>query len=367
MQTTDIAVVGGGLIGRLLAWRLAQTGRSVALYEAGDRDGQGSAAYVAAAMLAPLAEAVDAGAQVCTLGRQSLVLWPQWLAQWPLPVFWQQQGSVVVWHGGDRALAQGFVQAVQRIHGKDCGQLWDAAALAAAEPQLAGRFDSAWWLPSEGQLDNRQVLRAAAAAAEAAGVRCYWQTAVGGADWPAADWTVDCRGHAGGDDWNRQAGSRLRGVRGEVARVYAPEVRLNRPLRLLHPRYPLYIAPKPQQLFVVGATQLESESRAPVSVRSGLELLSALYTVHPAFGEAEIRELNVGLRPTLPHHEPEIRHCVRRRYLAVNGLYRHGFLIGPALVEAVLRLLGALDHGQTPLHDALSGLIYHPLNKEQDS
>ena len=60
-------------------------------------------------------------------------------------------------------------------------------------------------------------------------------------------------------------------------------------------------------IFVIGATQIESESQAPASVRSGLELLSALYAVHPAFGEANLLELATGLRPTLNHHNPEIR------------------------------------------------------------
>lgn len=107
--------------------------------------------------------------------------------------------------------------------------------------------------------------------------------------------------------WNQspEHTSTLRGIRGEVARVYTPEITLNRPVRLLHPRYPLYIAPKENHVFVIGATQIESESQAPASVRSGLELLSALYAVHPAFGEADILEIAAGLRPTLNHHNPK--------------------------------------------------------------
>ena len=178
------------------------------------------------------------------------------------------------------------------------------------------------------------------------------------------DWLIDCRGSGAQSDWNRPseaaaAASRLRGVRGEVARVYAPEIRLNRPVRLLHPRYPLYIAPKPDHIFVVGATQIESESSAPVSVRSGLELLSALYAVHPAFGEADILELASNLRPTLNHHNPEIRYHQNKNRIEINGLFRHGFMIAPAVTAAAVRLLTALLRHETPdAQDRQSGLVY---------
>jgi len=121
-------------------------------------------------------------------------------------------------------------------------------------------------------------------------------------------------------------------------RLYAPEVSLRRPTRLLHPRYPIYIAPKPGHLFVVGATEIESEDRSPVSVRSALELLSAAYTVHPAFAEARILELGSQCRPTLADNLPAVVEP-SPRLLQINGLYRHGFLIAPALHDAVLEYL----------------------------
>ncbi|MBZ5717891.1 hypothetical protein LAZ26_09605, partial [Haemophilus influenzae] len=124
-------------------------------------------------------------------------------------------------------------------------------------------------------------------------------------------------------------------------------------------RYPLYIAPKENHVFVVGATQIESESQAPASVRSGLELLSALYAVHPAFGEADILEIATGLRPTLNHHNPEIRYSLARRLIEINGLFRHGFMISPAVTAAAVRLAVALVDGKdAPERDEESGLAY---------
>ena len=360
----NIHILGGGLLGRLSALALAKQGFQVALHDSGGREGAQSAAYVAAAMLAPMAEAVDATALVLALGRQSLPLWHDIVRTLPEPVFLQQNGSLMVWHGQDAALAQQFERHLQRAHaGQTVWQRWQAADIAAQEPQLGGRFQAAFYLPGEGQLDNRQTLAALADALEQHGVACHWQTEVNPADLTNQYyWVLDCRGFGAQSTWNKphkRTASKLRGVRGEVARVYAPEVQLNRPVRLLHPRYPLYIAPKEQHVFVIGATQIESEDVGEVSVRSGLELLSALYAVHPAFGEAKILELASSLRPTLSHHNPEIRFSRTQKIIEINGLFRHGFMISPAVTAAAVRLFTALANSNTPpAQDKSSGLVY---------
>ena len=96
--------------------------------------------------------------------------------------------------------------------------------------------------------------------------------------------------------------------------------------------------------FMVGASVIESEEAGPVSVRSALELLGSAYALHPAFGEAEIVEMGAGVRPSFPDNVPKI--VVRGRTLYVNGLYRHGFLLAPALAELAADYLetGALDN-----------------------
>lgn len=354
----NIAVLGGGLSGRLMALMLAERGVSVSLFCAGTASGEDSAAYVAAAMLAPLAESVDAEPQVTALGRQSLPLWREIVARLPEPVFMQENGSLLVWHAQDKALSVQFERKLQRVGGQ--AERWQRDEIAAHEPQLADRFTAGLYLAGEGQLDNRQTLLALAAGLVQCGVSCFWQHRSS----PEAlskqfDWVVDCRGIGAREDWNALPHTPLRGIRGEVARVYAPEISLNRPVRLLHPRYPLYIAPKQNHVFVIGATQIESEHTAPVSVRSGLELLSALYAVHPAFGEADILELAASLRPTLAHHRPEIRFNINRRQIAINGLFRHGFMIAPAVCAAAVRLAETLFSGGVPsYHDAESGLAF---------
>src|SRR5580704_14780244 len=111
MMRPDIAVVGGGLLGRCLAWRASKTGARVALYEAAGSKGYGSAAWVAAGIIAPTTEAVDADPQIRSMGRRSLSLWPQWLAELPVPVFYRNDGSLLLWHREDA----GEAVRVQRL------------------------------------------------------------------------------------------------------------------------------------------------------------------------------------------------------------------------------------------------------------
>jgi glycine oxidase len=116
-------------------------------------------------------------------------------------------------------------------------------------------------------------------------------------------------------------------------------------VRLLHPRYPLYVVPRPGGRFLIGATMIESEDEGPVTVRSALELLGAAVALHPAFGEAQILETGAGVRPALPDNVP--RAIVREggRRILVNGAFRHGFLLAPVLAEAVADLIeGGREH-----------------------
>src|SRR5262249_26205544 len=135
----------------------------------------------------------------------------------------------------------------------------------------------------------------------------------------------------------------VRGVRGERLIVRSREVKLRRPVRLLHPRHPLYVVPWGDGRFMIGATVIESEDAGPITGRSALELLGTAYALHPAFAEGEILDAGAGVRPAFPDNVPKI--VVRGRTLHVNGLYRHGFLLAPALAQQVARHLegGATD------------------------
>jgi glycine oxidase len=98
----------------------------------------------------------------------------------------------------------------------------------------------------------------------------------------------------------------------------------------------------------VGATAVESDDRSPASVRGILELLTSAYSIIPALAEARILEFNTQVRPALPNNQPAILFDPERRMLRLNGLYRHGFLLTPTIVEEVLGLLSGRSSGRWP-------------------
>ncbi len=342
-------VLGAGLMGRLLAFELARIGHTVRLFDAGGPDAEGSAARVAAAMLAPLAESAVTEPMVVRMGLHGLTRWPAIIANLGQPVFFDRQGTLIVWHRQDAAEAARFrhqLDANQRkIPALPAPQVLDAASIAELEPALGSRFTQALHLPGEGQLDNRALLNALLDALVRLNVDLNWHSPRSPGDFlppggTPSGWVFDCRGLGARPQWPL-----LRGVRGEVIRVHAPEVELCRPIRLVHPRYPLYIAPKPGHVFVIGATEIESDDMSSASVRSTLELLSAAYTVHHGFAEARILEIATQCRPALPDNLPAIRQMAPR-VMQINGLYRHGFLIAPALLDIAVQLA---DTAHSPL------------------
>ena len=372
-MSTTCVVLGAGLMGRLLAWQLAQRGYTVDLYDAGGPDAQGSAARVAAAMLAPLAESAITEPSVVRMGHYALSRWPELLAQLSTPVFFQQEGTLILWHRQDAAEASRFSRQLQasqeKIPALAPAQSLDARAVSQLEPSLGTRFAHGLYLPGEGQLDNRQLLNALLhELASLESVRLHWNTPRTLEDFNPeksdktgqADWVFDCRGLGARQQWPD-----LRGVRGEVARVHAPEVHLHRPTRLIHPRYPLYIAPKPDHVFVIGATEIESEDLSPPSVRSTLELLSAAYSVHTGFAEARILEIATQCRPTLSDNLPAIRR-LGPRVLQINGLYRHGFMISPAVLDVVLEFV-ATQNSDLARQFPLSFVSFETIESTQTS
>lgn len=356
MAARQSVVLGAGLMGRLMAWKLSTLGHEVQIHEAKPADVQGSAAWVAAAMLAPLAESAITELNVVRMGQYALARWPDIIGQLQQPVFFQQKGTLVVWHRQDAPEAHRFASKLNNTNHQlpelQAPISLDHHALQALEPSLSAVFQQGLFLPGEGQLDNRQLLDALLYQLKQQSVAMHFSSEVSPQQFPQADWVIDCRGVGARTDWPA-----LRGVRGEVLRVHAPEVHLTRPLRLIHPRYPLYIAPKEDRLFIIGATEIESDDTTPASVRSGLELMSAAYSVHKGFAEARILEMNAQVRPTLVDNLPAIR--MHHRYLAINGLYRHGFLIAPALLDAALGLMNgnpqiAMDLGVKRLQDDMA-------------
>ncbi|MBR9909107.1 MAG: glycine oxidase ThiO [Gammaproteobacteria bacterium] len=357
-----IGIAGAGLCGRLLAWQLARQGHSVTLFDRDSGAGEQSAGLIAAAMLAPYSESLRAGNKVFQLGCRALRQWQGLLSllchDTGVKVELRHSGSIAVAHRADALELDDMSRRLQSLPAVDLQRpYWlSASELRAAEPEL-DNFERGLYLPGEGCLDNRALFAALGQAIDKAGGRWRRQQQVetvgagfirsGGAS-HRFDYVFDCRGFGAGPELKE-----LRGVRGELLWVRATEVKLSRPVRLMHPRYQIYIAPKPDHFYVVGATEIESESLAPITVRSALELQSALYTLHTGFAEAEIVQASSQCRPAFEDNLPRIYQA--EGLMRVNGLYRHGYLLGPTLVARALALFEnrAADPGSGSLEEAI--------------
>ena len=312
-----IGVLGAGIAGLTAAYAFAAAGFPVTLHERAAAAGHGCSFY-AGGMIAPWCEAESSEPELVELGLFALRYWRE-----TVPVA-QTHGSLLVAPARDLPELARFARATQEHE-------WlDAGGIAALEPDLAGRFGRALFFRKEAHLDPR-VATAELARRLAAMPHVALRHGIE-AEPDGCDWIVDCRGHAARDRLPD-----LRGVKGEMLVLSTRDLAFSRPVQLLHPRNPVYIVPRGDGRFMIGATTLECEERGRVRARALLDLVGAAFTIHPAFGEAEVVEIGCDLRPAFPDNMPEVRRDGRR--LHINGLYRHGFLVAPALAARALGIV----------------------------
>lgn len=334
------AVVGAGIVGRLAALHLARRGVRVTLYDRGDLVAPKACSFAAAGLLAPVAEAVAAAdPRLYGIGLASRGLWQGLSASLGLPALPQSTaGSLAVATTSDLVELDEFQDKIARFAPKAVVQELDAAALGRLEPCFAGSAFRGLWTKDEGHVDARaalDVLRRALQDSSLVTMRLdapVREVLPFFVDDEAFDLVVDARGLGAKADLPG-----LRGVRGEILEVHAPEVNLTRPVRVLHQRYPVYVVPRGKDRYAIGATSIESESLAPVSVKATLDLLGAAYALHPGFRYAAVTESFAQARPAFDDHWPRV--LAREGLVQVNGLYRHGFLLSPLVVEAMMRLI----------------------------
>ena len=227
-------------------------------------------------------------------------------------------------------------QLARQGEGEHLAEL-DGPAIADLEPDLAGRFSTGLYLEGEGQLDPKRLLPGLSRYLQDRGIEIHFDCVVETPDdrhvsvngtRRAFDWVIDCRGLAARDRIPALARGQGRGgpdphKGGDAQPHGAPDAS---PLSALYratsgPSFP------DRGHLDRGGGLYGSPCALP------LELLSAAYSLHPAFGEAEIVSLEAHCRPALPHNQPRIR--IADGVMRVNGLYRHGFLMAPALARRV--------------------------------
>ncbi len=339
-----IGIAGAGLLGRITAIELLDRGHEIELFDKGESDGATSCGYAGAGMLAPYAELGVAEPIIHMLGMDAIPLWKKLTEQLDLHIYFQSEGSLIVAHHQDRHELDDLHRKIMRRLPSPIGVEWlDDQGVRQLEPELH-KFARALYLPFEAQVSPRDFYTASTAWLQ---TRTTWHVSthiedVGGRTITTKnkahtfDLVVDCRGIGG-----KQHHPSLRGVRGELIHLHAPDVQIQRPVRLMHPRYPLYIVPRPNHNYLVGATSIESNDMSPISVQSALELLSAAFSLHAGFAEARITELVTHCRPGLEDNLPKV--VIQPGLMAVNGLFRHGYLVAPALAKLVADRIDGKD------------------------
>ena len=262
-MSADFTIFGAGVAGLSMAAELTTRGAKVQVIAPAGPPGDHACSWWAGGMLAPECEGLLTEPAIVHHGRAAADWWEGHGATVT------RNGTLVVALGRDSSELRTFQRRVP------AAEALDASGIAELEPDLDGRFRQGLFLPSEAHLDPRATLAHLHARVSDAG------TVISGKASPTGT-LVDCRGLSA-----RNELPDLRGVKGEMVVVRCPDVALTRPVRLLHPRFPLYIVPRSGSVFMLGATQIESGERNRATVRSVMELLNAAYALHPAFGEAE--------------------------------------------------------------------------------
>lgn len=343
----DIAILGAGITGLMIAQRLCINGHNIALYDPAGLPAD-NASWKAGGMLAPYSEIEHMNPSWIEAGLDSIALWQDIQKSLETDFDFHQSGSLLLAHEEDRYILERFRAHLPENAGKP-------ASVSELEPRLAPRFKDGIFLEREAHLHPQRAMTALSAFLES---RITIHREAADPQDLKAGTVIDCRGMGAARE-----DKTLRGVKGELALVHNPEFSLSRPVRLMHPRYPLYIVPRPDNIFMIGATVIESEENEQVSLKSSMELLSALYSLHPGFGEARILSLKAGIRPAYPDNLPRITQ--NGRIIRCNGLFRHGFLLAPVIAQCVTAMIEGRENRYTSLFTKTHRKDSHDENHNQ--
>ena len=323
----SVAVIGAGIVGLNTAYKSACAGMDVTIFEMQDFP-PANASAIAGGMLAPFSEIEALPLKFVQAGLKGINFWQDILGD-DFADCLQKTGSLFISHPEDRHMLERFAR-----HMPSASDDWswvDGAGIAELEPSIGNKFSKGLYIPQEANLHPLEVMDALAKKLKDMGTKIVRKEADPKELEKDFDWVVDCRGWVDGVDKD------LRGIKGEIILLENPEFTLSRPVRLMHPRYPLYIIPRPNNVFAVGATSIENsdDDDGLVFLRSAMELLSAAYSLHPSFGEAKVLDMSSAVRPAYMDNLPRINIAEENGYIRCNGVYRHGYLLSPIIGNCV--------------------------------
>ncbi len=379
---TDVAVIGGGVIGLGIAGEARRSGRSVVLIDPAPASG---ATFAAAGMLAPVSELHYQEEDLLELMLESSALWPDFERNVTGPSTGRGTGyrtTPTLAVGADaadrRALAD--LRDVQLAH----GLVVESVPLREArerEPLLSPQISCAFDIPGDHQVDPRRLSAAILAglanhqpgdsswiagagdgfAVHDTAAGLLWEdgrvvgTVLGSGAKVLATETVV----ANGLDAARLNGLPdglslpLRPVYGDILRLRVPEhlqPLVTATVRGMVRGVPVYIVPRDDGTVVIGATQREDGLSAsggganPVSAGGVYQLLRDAQVLVPAVAELELLEATARARPGTPDNAPLLGRVEGREgtvpgLIVASGFFRHGVLLTPAAAQICLGLM----------------------------
>ncbi len=359
-ETPTALIIGAGVIGLGIGWRLAQRGAAVTLF---DRAAAGSgASHAAAGMLAACAEAEPGEEKLIALGRRSQALWPDFAAELEKltgqPVDLRREGTLVVaLTADDQARMQHHLEFQ---HSLELPVEWISAREARRhEPHLAS-IAGAVWSPEDGQVDNRKLVAALKLACASAGVDIQEHRPVRRillTDGCAVGVELADGTEHRGDTVVLAAGAWSRGIEGLPSALRPPV----RPVKgqmialQMDPAAPLvthvvwgpkvYMTPRLDGRLILGATVEEKGFDATITAGAVLALLEAAWRVFPAIEELPVAEMWAGHRPGSRDDAPILGYGPAGGLIYATGHHRNGILLAPITADAIARLVldGTMD------------------------
>src|SRR5262245_10653398 len=361
-----VAIIGAGVIGVGIAWRLAAKGALVDVFDRGAAGG--GASHAAAGMLAACCEAEPGEDALVALGRESQARWPAFAAELlkasGIDVELRTEGTLVVALTADDQARIHHHLAYQQKLGLPLGWI-SAAETRRREPHLAGKLAGAVWSPEDHQVDNRKLAAALRIAAERTGAVIRERTAVKELSFagPRVDGVVLADGTKVSADvvvlaagaWSRSIGGIAPELRPPVRPIKGQMLSLQ-----MDPAAPLvthviwapgvYLVPRRDGRLIVGATVEEKAFDMTLTAGGLLTLLEAAWRTIPAIEELPIQEMWVGHRPGSRDDAPILGPGPAQGLIYATGHHRNGILLAPVTADAIAKLAleGTVDPAIRP-------------------
>ena len=370
--STDVAIIGGGIIGMSAAWRCAQRGLSVTVVDPDfdADDAPRGAWHTAAGMLAPVTELDFTETALLRLNTAACRLWPDFARELSRAAglqtgFARSMTLQIAWDSADMDRLRDLA-----AFGTDLGldfQMLTGRQLRATQSGLAPGLPGGLLARGDHQADPRQVHHALCTAAESAGVTCIRGTAglvvdddrvlgirlEGGGDHIAAEHVVLAAGAWSGHIAGVESPPGVRPVKGQTVRVRLPgPSRLDYVVRARIKGNPVYVVPRADGEYVIGASVEETGFDQSPRTGAVYELMRDAISLIPELSESTFTEVCTGLRPGSPDNAPIVGPSGIEGLVYATGHFRNGVLLAPITATAVADIIesGAPADAMRPFH-----------------